>query len=223
VSSRLPLFPLGTVLFPGLVLPLHIFEERYRELLRDLAELPEDEREFGVIAIRRGWESQSVDHTPPVLYEIGCTATLQQVTELPDGGYDIVSVGRRRFTVRSLDSTGAPYLTAEVDWLDDADSPPAEVDPLVPGVLDRFQRYLQMLRPLGTGEHLPDEPAVLAHLIAATMALGLDERQALLAAPDTAARLRAERRLLNRELVLLEEVRAVPVTPAEFAVTTSPN
>jgi Lon protease-like protein len=71
MSQTLPLFPLGTVLYPGLVLPLHIFEERYRQLVRDLLEGPEPQ-EFGVIAIRKGRET-GVDGVS-ALYEIGCAA-----------------------------------------------------------------------------------------------------------------------------------------------------
>jgi Lon protease-like protein len=215
------------VLFPGLVLPLHIFEERYRTLVRDLTERDEDDREFGVVAIARGWEtedgSDADQPSPPVLHEIGCSAQLQKVTALPDGRYDTVSVGRRRFSIISVDDTTAPYLTAEVEWLTEPESPPGELDRLVPGALERFQRYLRMLRPDTAGEQLPDDATVLSHLIAATMVLDLAERQTLLAADGAAARLRAERRLLARELVLLEEIRAVPVTPAEFSVSTSPN
>ena len=72
----MPLFPLGTVLYPGLVLPLHIFEERYRQLVGDLLDGPEP-REFGVIAIRKGRET-GVDGVS-ALYEIGCAAALRQV------------------------------------------------------------------------------------------------------------------------------------------------
>ena len=103
------MFPLGTVLFPGLVLPLHIFEERYRDLVRHLVALPADApREFGVVAIRQGWETLPAAGpatTAPAsaavtLHEVGCTAELRQVTELPDGRFDIVTVGRRRFRDR---------------------------------------------------------------------------------------------------------------------------
>src|SRR2546430_4697194 len=75
MSQTMPLFPLGTVLYPGLVLPLHIFEERYRQLVRDLLEGPEPQ-EFGVIAIRKGRET-GVDGVS-ALYEIGCAAGLRQ-------------------------------------------------------------------------------------------------------------------------------------------------
>jgi Lon protease-like protein len=222
VSEELPLFPLGTVLFPGLVLPLHVFEERYRALVRRLVELPEGTpREFGVVAIRRGWE---VDQQGVLtLHEVGCAAQVRQVTAHPDGRFDLTTVGTRRFAVRHVDADREPYLIAAVDWLDEPGGPAEEVDRLVPTVLDLFQRYLRLVQPAPLGEQVPEDPTVLSHVVAATAALSLDERQALLAAPDTAARLRAERTLLRREVALLGRVRAVPVPLAELAVNTSPN
>jgi Lon protease-like protein len=94
MSKMLPLFPLGAVLYPGMLLPLHIFEERYRQLVRDLLEQPEP-RQFGVIAIRKGRET-GIDGVHS-LYEIGCTATLRRVDELEGGRFDLVTVGTRRF------------------------------------------------------------------------------------------------------------------------------
>jgi Lon protease-like protein len=237
VTAALPLFPLGTVLFPGLVLPLHIFEDRYRELVRDLMALPADaDREFGVVAIRSGWE---VEHAVPgdepavalststslSLYDVGCSALLRQVTEHPDGRFDVVTVGRRRFRIVDLDSTSAPYLNAQVEWLDETPGEPGLADALAPGVLDVFQRYLRMLRgeSTPTGEQLPDDPNVLSHLIAATASLTLDDRQQLLALPDTVSRLRAERTLLNREVKLLDQIRAVPAALTELATPSTPN
>jgi Lon protease-like protein len=222
VSEELPLFPLGTVLFPGLVLPLHVFEERYRALVRRLVELPEGApREFGVVAIRRGWE---VDQQGVLtLHDVGCTAQVRQVTAHPDGRYDLTTVGTRRFAVRRVHADREPYLLADVDWLDETAGPGEEVDRLVPTVLDLFQRYLRLVRPAQLGEQVPEDATVLSHVIAATAALSLDERQALLAAPDTAARLRAERSLLRREVALLGRVRAVPVPLSELAVNSSPN
>jgi Lon protease-like protein len=222
VTEELPLFPLGTVLFPGLVLPLHVFEERYRALVRRLVELPEGTpREFGVVAIRRGWEVEQ--QSSLTLHDVGCVAQVRQVTAHPDGRYDLTTVGTRRFAVRKVHDDRAPYLIAEVDRLDEATGPSEEVERLVPTVLDLFQRYLRLIRPAQLGEQVPDDATVLSHVIAATAALALDERQALLAAPDTAARLRAERSLLRREVALLDRVRAVPVPLADLAVATSPN
>ena len=119
MGELIPLFPLGTPLFPGVVLPLQIFEPRYRRLMRDLMALPEsgDGQFFGVVAIRQGWE---VEHVAPTeaLYDIGCTARLQAVRPQPDGGFRIVTVGGDRF--RLLDvvvGDDPPYLQAEVEWL----------------------------------------------------------------------------------------------------------
>jgi Lon protease-like protein len=222
VSEELPLFPLGTVLFPGLVLPLHVFEERYRALVRRLLELPEGTpQEFGVVAIRRGWEVEQQGAL--TLHDVGCMARIRQVTTHDDGRYDLTTVGTRRFTIRRVDADREPYLLADVDWLDEPAGPSEEVDRLVPTVLDLFQRYLRLIRPAQLGEQVPEDATVLSHVIAATAALSLDERQALLAAPDTAARLRAERSLLRREVTLLGRVRAVPVPLSDLAVATSPN
>jgi uncharacterized protein len=226
VTERLPLFPLGTVLFPGLVLPLHVFEERYRALVRHIVDQPDGTpREFGVVAIQRGWE---VDHhtgssASLTLHEIGCSAQIRQITEHPDGRFDLVTVGHRRFRIAEVDPRSRPYLTASVEWLDEPDGRPGEADLLTPAVLDLFQRYLRLVRPAQLGEQVPDDPTVLSHLIAATAALPLAERQSLLAAPDTVARLRAERSLLSREVALLRRVRAVPVPLSELAVANSPN
>jgi len=121
MGELIPLFPLGTPLFPGVVLPLQIFEPRYRRLMRDLLAVPdaEDRRFFGVVAIRQGWE---VEHVAPAeaLYDIGCTARVQAVRAEPDGGFRIVTVGGERF--RLLDvviGDEPPYLRAEVEWLVD--------------------------------------------------------------------------------------------------------
>jgi uncharacterized protein len=238
VGTILPVFPLNTVLFPGLVLPLHIFEERYRTLVRELVADPEDgPHEFGVVTLRRGSEAQSlpegdeqpVDEAPVTadqLYDVGCTAELRQVTELPDGRFDIVTVGRRRFRVLGVDGPGPePYLTAEVEWLPGEEESADEVaDLLAPRVLAAFRAYLELLRPSAEVlDQVPDDPTVLSHLVAATAQLTTDERQLLLAAPDTATRLRTELKLLNREAGLLARVRAVPVPLSDLARPASPN
>ncbi|MET8907035.1 LON peptidase substrate-binding domain-containing protein [Micromonospora sp. NPDC004551] len=234
MTARLPVFPLGTVLFPGLVLPLHIFEERYRALVRHLVGLPEGAaREFGVVAIQAGWEVAPAG--PPgrsapaggevTLHEVGCTAELRQVTELPDGGFDIVTVGRRRFRIAEVDDAAAPYLTAEVEWLPEPTGTDEVADLLAARVISVFRQYLGLVRPdpQEISEQLPEDPTVLSHLVAATAALTVDDRQRLLAIDDTAGRLRAELRLLNRETTLLRQVRAVPVPLSELAGPPAPN
>ena len=119
MGELIPLFPLGSPLFPGIVLPLRIFEPRYRRLVHDLLALPpgSDRRFFGVVAIRQGWEVERVAPAE-ALYDVGCAARLQVVRPRPDGGFRIVTVGTERF--RLLDvvvGDDPPYLQAEVEWL----------------------------------------------------------------------------------------------------------
>ncbi|WP_369137711.1 LON peptidase substrate-binding domain-containing protein [Modestobacter versicolor] len=122
----IPLFPLETPLFPGVVLPLQIFEPRYRRLVADLTTRPEgDSRRFGVVAIRQGWEVERVAPAE-ALFDVGCTAVLRMVAPQRDGGYRVAAVGDARFRlldvlVPSVDadehSDEPPYLQALVEWL----------------------------------------------------------------------------------------------------------
>jgi hypothetical protein len=119
MGELIPLFPLGTPLFPGIVLPLQIFEPRYRRLMHDLLALPEagDQRFFGVVAIRQGWEVEQIAPAE-ALYDIGCTARVQAVRPQPDGGFRIVTVGGERFRLLEVVvADDSPYLRAEVEWL----------------------------------------------------------------------------------------------------------
>jgi uncharacterized protein len=219
MSEKLPLFPLGTVLFPGLLLPLHIFEERYRELVRDLLAGPEPRR-FGVIAIRKGRET-GVDGIAvgrlsggesSALYEVGCTATLRRVQEHPDGRYDLVTVGTQRFRLASLDHTRA-YLQGEVEPVAEATGDEAAAAAAVSAVQRAFGEYLGALAKRGAEisvPDLPDEPVLLSYLVAATIVIDLPDRQRLLALPDALTRLEAERSLLARETAMLGTFTSAP-------------
>jgi Lon protease-like protein len=128
MGELIPLFPLSTPLFPGIVLPLQIFEPRYRRLMADLLALPEGSgrRFFGVTAIRQGWEVERIAPAE-ALYDIGCTARLRAVRREPDGGFRIVTVGGDRFrlldvVVGNEDAGDPPYLRAEVEWLADEEA-----------------------------------------------------------------------------------------------------
>jgi Lon protease-like protein len=210
MSETLPLFPLGTVLYPGLLLPLNIFEERYRELVRDLLDGPEPRR-FGVIAIRKGRET-GVDGIS-ALYQIGCTATLREVAEQEDGRYLLVTVGTQRFRLVSLDHS-RPYLQGEVDLLEEEVGDEAAAGLAVHAVQRGFHGYVEALAGRESVEvsvpELPDEPLLLSYLVAASMILDLSVRQDLLAEPDAERRLGAERALLARETTMLRSLTATP-------------
>jgi uncharacterized protein len=213
----LPLFPLGAVLYPGMVLPLHIFEERYRQLVRDLLDRPEPRR-FGVIAIRKGRET-GVEGVQS-LYEIGCTATLRRVEQYPDGRFDIVTVGTSRFRLLALDQS-LDYLQGEVEPLTDEAVDPDAAAPLVRAVQVAFHAYVDALTEGGGTvvkvDDLPSEPTLLSFLIAAAMVIDLPERQALLAEHDTMRRLNAERTLLARETGMLRTTTSRPAPDLRYA------
>ena len=212
MSETLPLFPLGTVLYPGLVLPLHIFEERYRQLVRDLLDQPEP-RSFGVIAIRKGRET-GIDGVA-ALHEIGCTATLREVTPHQDGRFELVTVGTRRFRLLGLDHS-QPYLRGEIDLLAERAGDEATAALTAAAVRRAFREYLDVLATRGAARvhvpDLPDEPVLLSYLVAASMIVDLSDRQALLAEPDAAGRLAAERALLARETSILRTLTSTPAT-----------
>jgi uncharacterized protein len=210
MSTTLPLFPLGTVLFPGLVLPLHIFEDRYRQLVADLLAGPEP-REFGVIAIKHGRET-GVDGVSG-LYEIGCTATLRRFEQHPDGRYDLVTVGADRFKLIRL-GDAAPYFSAEVELLADEVGDAAAAAVAVGALQRSFRSYLDALSERGGARvnipELPDEPVLLSYLVAAAAVVDLPVKQGLLAEPDALRRLSAERALLAMEIQMLRSLTATP-------------
>jgi Lon protease-like protein len=227
VADALPLFPLGhTVLFPGVVLPLHVFEERYRELVQGLVELPEGTpRRFGVVAIRQGWEVGA--EAAEALHGVGCAAELRRVSRYPDGRYDIVTVGADRFRLLDVDRDSQPYLLGSVEWLppDPPPDPPSDAAGLAASVAALFSEYVTaaaglQARPVDTPE-LPDDPGELSYLVAAGAVLTLEDRQALLEFDTAQARLKAELRLLKRETTMVRRLRALPVPIAELQVTQS--
>ncbi|ASU78240.1 peptidase [Actinopolyspora erythraea] len=218
--ETLPLFPLGTVLLPGASLPLRIFEARYRQLVLDLVNEVVPDRRFGVVGIRQGWEvgEDNVD----AMYEIGCSARLGEVQQLPEGRYDTTSTGQHRFRLLQLDTEAAPYLMARVEWLPDS-TPQQDSDQLrerlVASARAAHERYLATgLRVEGTTT--PDDGTDFAELpysLAENCVLAPEDRQRLLAETDPVARMRAIRSLLNRETEFVRRLRAVPAQLSEFA------
>ena len=210
MSELLPLFPLSTVLFPGMRLPLHIFEPRYRQLVADLLEEPEP-RQFGVIAIRKGKETGTSG--AEALFEVGCVATVRQVEPREDGRYDLLTVGEQRFRLLGLDRS-LPYLRGEVESLPDETGDPAAAAYTTLRVQEAFRGYLNVLVDRGGGvisvADLPDEPLLLSYIVAAAMIIDLPDRQSLLAAPDALTRLKAERSLLTREIGMLRATTSRP-------------
>ncbi|AXI86254.1 LON peptidase substrate-binding domain-containing protein [Actinospica acidiphila] len=241
-TVRLPLFPLNTVLFPGLVLPLNIFEERYRAMMRELLKTPEDEpRQFAVVAIRDGHEvapsapglpdPTAVPERGPAagfgadplhaFHKVGCIADAATIRERPDGTFEVLATGTTRVRLLSVDASG-PFLTAELEQLEE--DPGEEAGPLAEGVLRAFRQYQKRLagareRSLTSDAELPDEPSVVSYLVAAAMMLDTPTRQRLLQAPDTASRLRDELKLLRTETAIIRSLPSLPASELTRAPT----
>jgi len=209
VAEALALFPLNTVLFPGIPLPLHIFEERYRLLVRELIEGPAPRR-FGVVAIRQGLE---IDDGPE-LYDIGCVAELRRVEPYADGRYDIVTTGGPRFRLLEVDDS-KPFLRGVVEYLPDELGDDADARAFA--VIAEFTAYWNAVAAARDEDvdppSLPDEPRLLSYLVAAALVIDLPEKQALLAVPDAATRLRHELSVIRRETALLVHLAAAPPPP----------
>lgn len=223
MPSPLPLFPLRTVLLPGVPLPLHIFEPRYRQLTVDLMTGTVPEKRFGVIALAPSApvEVTSLDQLQP----IGCAAVLRQAARLPDGRFDIVTVGERRFRLLTVDSVAAPYLMGTVEWLPDTPavvpgqrSQEDTVGSLVRAARNAYRRYCQAAWKQGDwtepGEDV--EVAALAHLLATDCLLPLEDRQRILEETRPLHRLRLVTQLISREAGIMATLHAVPAPPADL-------
>lgn len=211
MSTTLALFPLTTVLVPGLVMPLHIFEPRYRSLMEDLLLLDEDERVFGITSVRPGRspEAQGLE----ALYPVGVEVVVRSMERLEDGRFDITTIGRRRFHIDEVD-TSMPLIRADVTFLND-DSPSERAQILAREVAEAFAVYRTALAArVGQGEEsnqeIPDDPTVLSFLVTAALVVPPDERNALLSAPTTDERLVLAHALLARETTFLRTFGAVP-------------
>jgi Lon protease-like protein len=226
VAETLPLFPLGTVLLPGSSLPLHIFEPRYRQLTVDLVTGAVPHRSFGVVSIKQGWDI-STDNVES-LQEVGCSALLREARRLPDGRFDIVTRGAKRFRLLDVDHSSAPYLVGSVEWLPDTPTPPAAAE-VVPILIDAARaahhRYCAAAWHSEDWAEAPEGTTAeeLAYVLAGDCLLSIEDRQRLLEETSPARRLRLVRRMLNREAGILAALRAVPAPLTEFGHTPHPN
>ena len=204
MGVEIPLFPLSVVLFPHMPLPLHIFEERYRQMMRDCEE---EGTSFGVVAIREGVEVPG----PATPHPVGTLAQLRTVEKLDDGRYNLLVVGASRFRIVGV-STRKPYLVGEVEYLQDADGGERVSSELARQVVTAFRGYADTLRQLAgqdpAGIELPDDPELLSYLVAATLQVEVTRKQELLEMDGARERLRGCLALLRREAVLLDQMLA---------------
>lgn len=205
---ELPLFPLNTVLFPGMPLPLHIFEERYKAMIADCIR---DNTPFGVVLLTEGAAEESPPATP---YAFGCTAEIAQVQKLDQGRMLLLTVGRERFRIVRL-SFDKPYLVGMVEsaplLVDDEEHLAESAAALEPMVMD----YLHKLAQLGSIEvepdAAPDDALSLVYLAATLIQLPAEEKQAFLAIDRASELALALTRVYRRELALMRTLPAEDV------------
>ena len=201
----LPIFPLTLVQLPGAITPLHIFEERYRKMLRDVMLA---DKSFGIVY--RSDEPDTGTGAPP-LGGVGCAVQVMTLQPMPDGRANILCAGGRRFRLRAY-VEGEPYLQAEVEFFGDAAGD--DLGPEAAHAASLFKRVVAANQKLKGGgaeraeePELPEEPEALSFIIAASLDLKPEEKQALLEMTVTADRLSHLTSLLER-LVTAYERRA---------------
>jgi Lon protease-like protein len=184
MSSRLPIFPLSAVLFPGTPLPLHIFEPRYKRMLADCLA---SDRRFGITPM---WQAREV----PGPGTVGCVAEVRVNQELPDGRSNIVVLGGTRFVLSRLLDESLPYLVALVQPFDDDPGTEPSADETAT-VRKLFARYFAGLRQLNDAEpeepELPDDPLTLSFQVSGAIECDHGVKQRLLAERSTARRVEA--------------------------------
>ncbi|MFN2222687.1 MAG: LON peptidase substrate-binding domain-containing protein [Candidatus Promineifilaceae bacterium] len=204
---ELPLFPLNTVLFPGIPLALHIFEDRYKLMI---GKCLQERRPFGVVLIRKGAEALGPLPEPNT---IGCTAFISQVERLHQGRMNIGVIGQRRVRIGSI-NTDLPYLRGQVEYYplreDDLRAQRELAGRLRPWVA----RYLNHLSHLGSKaprpEDLPEEPVPLAYASAALLQIAASQKQELLSIERAVALLAKLRKVYRSEIAILKAIGQLP-------------
>lgn len=208
------MFPLNTVLFPGMVLPLHVFEDRYRALVHHLLTMPDKaDRLFGVVAIREGYEVGA--HGVQSVHRVGCVAQMTTVVPGDNGEFDIEAVGRERFHLQRMDTSGT-YLVGEVETSgeDRADQPGTARE--AARARETFAAYRDRVAELRGADildvDLPRDPAYLSYTLSARCLLTLRERQALLETGTARERLTMLRHSMREEMRAMRAISSLPAT-----------
>jgi uncharacterized protein len=208
-AMDLPLFPLNSVLFPGMPLRLHIFEERYKEMINECVT---NQSPFGVVLIDEGQEALSTLARP---YLIGTTASISQVQRLPFGRMNITAVGRDRFKINSLDASSRRFLMGDVELFPFEDKVTAGIAKGSAKLRGLVERYLLALSEAGQLQidtsQIPHDTLSLAYLAAMILQDDIGSKQHLLEASDTKDFVRLLLRHYQREVALIDIMLHPPV------------
>lgn len=201
--KHLPLFPLPLVMLPNELLPLHIFEERYRQMLRDI------EREKSFFGIVLADPDSPVAEKPPI-GSVGCVAEVRESELLPDGRSNILTLGLIRFKLLAYVEAGDPYLVGDVEYFEDEIEDPAQLEPLSEEVFLLFERMAKAAFTIsGSRGRLPEinrtDPESLSFLITAAFNFDNVKKYSLLEMTSTSGRLLELRSLLKLAVDQMEE------------------
>jgi len=199
---ELPLFPLNSVLCPGIALPLHIFEERYRKMLSDIRAA---DNLFGLSFL----DASAGKETPPAGH-VGCVAEVTETQALPDGRSNILAVGVIRYQVESYIERGDSYLVVRANYFEDEDENESALTSNSHDVARMFMRVANSIRVMNDERgNLPDisdtDPQKLSFLVAAALEIEVETKQELLELRSTSERLNRLRDLLARVVTNYEE------------------
>lgn len=200
---HLPLFPLPLVLLPNELLPLHIFEPRYRQMLKDIGL---ERNLFGVTYFN---QEDTLSEKPPV-ETIGCVAELRELQSLPDGRSNILSVGVIRFRLIDYVETGDPYFVGDVEFFEDDEEDESLLTPLSEEVFRLFKRIAKAAHKLsGERGRFPDipqaEPQALSFLVTAAFNLEPEMKYKMIEMRSTIGRLERLREILRQTVGKMEE------------------
>jgi Lon protease-like protein len=201
--TELPVFPLPVVLFPGIPLPLHIFEPRYRQMLEDIRHT---NNLFGLSY----FDSTTSERELPAIGDVGCVAEVTESQTLPDGRSNILTIGVVRYRIESYVERGDPYFVARVKFFEDNDEDDGILVKAAEEVADTFTRIARAVRTINDERvNLPDisgtEPQRLSFLVAAAMEVEVEVKQELLELLSTLERLQKLQTMLNQAVEGYEE------------------
>ena len=211
MTDTLPMFPLNTVLFPGVSIPLHVFEDRYRALVHHLLRIDDpSDRVFGTVAIREGYEVG--EHGAQSLYRVGVRMQLTEVESNEDGTFEIVATARDRIILDGLE-TSDEFANGTVT--DSPDEPIEGSEALHNRARATFTAYraaISAMQGSTFSGSLPRDPGYLSWTLAALAPLPMAERQSLLEAESPEARLELVTTLLREELRAINVIPSLPAT-----------
>lgn len=200
---NLPIFPLPLVMLPNELLPLHIFEDRYRQMLKDVETAGNF---FGVTP----FEPPETFIDRPPAGSVGCVAEIRESETLPDGRSNIITLGLVRFRLIGYVDADAPYLVGDVEFFEDDAEPEEEIKPLADEVFTLFERMAKAaFKMSGSRGRLPEigrtDPEALSFLISAAFNFDNDKKYELLETTSTSERLESLREILSRAVGQVEE------------------